>query len=257
MAGTSQHAIEPVTPELLCRIAAAIEHPLLRLYTRLRFQILPLGHFESINRFLPAEGLILDVACGWGLFAMTFAQTHPGARVLGCDLHARRLATGRRLIERMGLRNVELIQADVREWRAPAEFSGACLFFILHHLPREKAVELLIGLTGQLPVGGRLVLEEILTRPRWKAWFCRVMDVIHMGDADVHYWTLAELTAVLEALGYDTEARDITNWTPYPHGLFLAARAREVTPEAARDALCPGGVYRDPSVTGQARARAG
>ncbi|MDJ0867644.1 MAG: class I SAM-dependent methyltransferase [Myxococcota bacterium] len=229
------------------RVIVAIDSPLLRLYTRLRFLILPLRHFERIDRFLPSQGLVLDVACGWGLFVSTFGQTHPGARFVGCDLDEGRLASGRGLIGRLGLPNVTLESADLADWEPPEPPSAAYLFFILHHLPREKAVDLLLAIGRHLPVGGRVVVKEILTAPRWKALFTYLMDVVHAGDTEVLYWSLDELRTVLEVLGYEVDASDITNWTPYPQGLFLAIKRREVDPDRVRDLLCPAGRYAAPA----------
>ena len=232
------------TDAALRRLLGAIDHPLLRLYSRLRYYILPREEIEAIDRFLPERGVILDLACGFGLFVNAFAQTHPDCTLIGCDLDRRRLATGRRLAQRLGLTNVRFLAADLEHYDPPKDFQGVCLLFILHHMPRETALELLLRLIRALPLDGRLAIEEILTHPWHKALYCRVMDRLHAGPGFVRYWSLKELTGVLEALGCEVEARDVRTWTPYPQGVCLARKVRRLDEAAFRQRFLPQGRYR-------------
>src|SRR5262245_20925065 len=55
--------------ELVRRIAATYGG-LVRLYSLIRFRIIPLRFLEEMIQHLPTSGTILDLGCGFGLFSL-------------------------------------------------------------------------------------------------------------------------------------------------------------------------------------------
>ncbi len=103
-ARASRHPIE--APEVygrgaITRIVNALP-PVERAYSRVRFSILRSKLLSVMDLLLTDEGRILDVGCGFGLFAAYFGQTHPRRRIVGVDPSVRRiaLATRRRPVAR-------------------------------------------------------------------------------------------------------------------------------------------------------------
>jgi predicted RNA methylase len=47
---------------------------IIRLYCFVRFKIIHLRFLEEIEQYLPNEGDILDLGCGFGLFALYIAS---------------------------------------------------------------------------------------------------------------------------------------------------------------------------------------
>jgi SAM-dependent methyltransferase len=70
------------------KIARALP-PLERVYANIRFSILRPKLLSVMDLLLPDEGRILDIGCGFGLFAAYFGQTQPGRRIVGVDPNAR------------------------------------------------------------------------------------------------------------------------------------------------------------------------
>src|SRR5437016_2449039 len=68
-----------------------------RNYARVRFSILRPKLLSVMDLLLPERGRILDVGCGFGLFAGYFGQTHPERRIVGVDPDARRIKLARRV----------------------------------------------------------------------------------------------------------------------------------------------------------------
>lgn len=65
---------------------------------------------------------VLDIATGTGLVAIEAAQRVGNeGRVIGVDLSAGMLAQARRKITALGLKNIEMIQADAEVWRGEEE----------------------------------------------------------------------------------------------------------------------------------------
>src|ERR1700753_3875357 len=77
--------------EAIRRIARSLP-PLERAYANVRFSILRPKLLSVMDLLLPDEGRILDIGCGFGLFAAYFGQTQPARRITGVDPDARRIA---------------------------------------------------------------------------------------------------------------------------------------------------------------------
>ena len=63
------------------RIVAAYDDPIVRIYCTIRFMILRLRFLDEIGQYLPPSGQVLDVGCGFGLFALHFAMQNPALRI--------------------------------------------------------------------------------------------------------------------------------------------------------------------------------
>src|SRR5262249_14498577 len=66
-----------------------------RSYAFVRFSILRPKLLSVMDLLLPEQGTILDVGCGFGLFAAYFGQTHPRRSIVGVDPNQRRVDLAR------------------------------------------------------------------------------------------------------------------------------------------------------------------
>src|SRR5258708_33198590 len=89
--------------------------PLERAYAHVRFSILRPKLLSVMDLLLTDEGRILDVGCGFGLFAGYFGQTHPRRRIVGVDPDARRIGIARHVAGQLGLRDSAFVVGDVRD----------------------------------------------------------------------------------------------------------------------------------------------
>ena len=76
--------------------------PIEQAYSLVRFSIMRPKLLSVMDLLLTDEGRILDVGCGFGLFAAYFGQTHPGRRIVGVDPNARRIGLARHVAARLG-----------------------------------------------------------------------------------------------------------------------------------------------------------
>ena len=67
----------------LPRIIDAYDSAVIRAYATVRFRILRQRFIEEIGQYLPEDGDVLDIGCGFGLFAFAFAQDRPRLRIRG------------------------------------------------------------------------------------------------------------------------------------------------------------------------------
>jgi 2-polyprenyl-3-methyl-5-hydroxy-6-metoxy-1,4-benzoquinol methylase len=206
------------------RIVRALP-PVESAYAAIRFTIMRSKLLSVMDLLLPAEGRILDVGCGFGLFAAYFAQTQPQRRVTGIDTNPRRIETARSVMAKLGRTGHEFIVGDARSVRdlAGAGFDAIYVLDVLHHVPRDDQEALLACLHDLLEPGGVLVLKDITTEPRLGLRFTELLDRVMVGwDEPLAYRHHDEWGQILGRLGMRTRAVRVPDILPYPHVVIAA-----------------------------------
>ena len=203
------------------KIIRAYDDPIVRAYCWARFGILRQRFLDEIGQYLPAEGPVLDIGCGFGLFSLYYAATHPRRFVRGLDVNDRRVALARRAAARLGLDNVAYEESDARDFKGDGEVSAAYMLDIVHHVPPASVPPLLRALRRALPAGGRLLVKDVDTHPAPKRWFTWALDKAMAPTTPVHYWSAERLAAALHTAGFDVHRHLMVDWLPYPHVLYV------------------------------------
>lgn len=218
------HAPEMFGARAMRRIVRALP-PVESAYAMIRFTIMRSKLLSVMDLLLPADGRILDVGCGFGLFAAYFAQTQPERRITGVDTDARRIETAREVMAKLGYAGHEFIASDARAVRdlGSARFSGIYVLDVMHHVPREDQEPLLLALYDLLEPGGVLVLKDITTEPRLGLKFTELLDRVMVGwDEPLAYRHHDEWGQTLARLGMRTRAVRVPDILPYPHVVIAA-----------------------------------
>ena len=187
--------------DIIRRIIAAYDDPVVRAYCWVRFWILRQRFLDEIGQYLPESGPVLDIGCGFGLFSLYYAATGPGRFIRGVDVNARRIALARRAAVRLGIDNVAV-----------------------HHIPPDTVPPLLGRLHGCLPPGGVLLVKDVDTRPAPKRWFTWALDKLMAPRTPVRYWSAEEVGSALRAVGFETRRHAMLDFLPYPHVLYIATK---------------------------------
>lgn len=113
------------------------------------------GHMNAVARMFgvpapPVENCrVLEIGGGDGVHLVSCAVTMPDATFVGIDLSTAATARGNNLIERLGLRNVQLIVADILTWEPPAEpFDYVLVHGVYSWIP-EPVRDALMALVGR------------------------------------------------------------------------------------------------------------
>jgi len=203
------------------RIIHAYDDPLVRAYCWGRFGILRQRFLDEIGQYLPDEGVVLDIGCGFGLFSLYYAATGPRRIVRGLDLSGRRVDLARRAAARLGLGNVTYETGDARDFKGDAEVGAAYMLDIVHHVPPASVPPLFRALRRSLPPGGRLLVKDVDDHPAHKRWFTWVLDKAMAPTTPVHYWSSEALARTLGEAGFDVHRHLMVDWLPYPHVLHV------------------------------------
>jgi SAM-dependent methyltransferase len=208
----------------MARIIFALP-PIERAYSLVRFAILRPMLLSVMDLRLPAEGRILDVGCGFGLFAAYFGQTHPGRRIVGIDPNARRIGIARHVARQLGLRDHRFTVGDVRTAPLEGPFDAAYILDVMHHLPRADQRSVLERLRDVLSQGGTLVVKDITTESRFGRAFTEVLDRLMVGcNEPLAYRHHREWAELLTELGFRVRVLRVPDVLPYPHIVIAATK---------------------------------
>ena len=206
------------------KIARALP-PVERVYSAIRFSILRPKLLSVMDLLLPDEGRILDVGCGFGLFAAYFGQTHPRHQIVGIDPNTRRIATAERVARAVGLKEHRFIAGDVRDANLQGPFDAVYMLDVMHHIPAEAQRGVLERLHDMLVPGGVLLMKDITTEPHYQLLFTEVLDRVMVGwNEPLRYRHHREWGEMLASLGFDVRMVRVPDILPYPHVVIAATK---------------------------------
>jgi SAM-dependent methyltransferase len=211
--------------ETVREIIRAYDDPIVRAYCTVRFAILRQRFLFEIDQYLPPSGDVLDVGCGFGLFALYFARRRQQIRIRGLDLSARRIQLATRAAEKLGLSNVQfgLGNATALDFKTP--ISAAYMLDLVHHIPPESVAPLVNTIATNLAPAGRLLVKDIDPTYVLKRRFTWVLDKVMDFKTPVHYWPPAALQQLLESSGFEVHRHQMIDYLPYPHILYVARKS--------------------------------
>jgi SAM-dependent methyltransferase len=207
------------------RIVRALP-PFERVYSRIRFSILRPKLLSVMDLLLPDAGRILDVGCGFGLFAAYFGQTHPRREIVGIDPNARRIALAERVARSLDLARHMFIAGDVRDAPLEGPFDAVYVLDVMHHIPADAQRKVLERLHDLLVPGGVLVMKDITTEPHHQLVFTELLDRVMVGWNEPlayrHHRAWGEL---LTDIGFRVRIVRVPDILPYPHVVISAHKA--------------------------------
>ncbi len=210
--------------EAVANIARAL--PLVeRAYANIRFSILRPKLLSVMDLLLTDEGRILDVGCGFGLFAAYFGQTHPRRSILGVDPNGKRIKMAEKVASTLGLKNHKFLAGDVRDVSVEGPFDAAYVLDVMHHIPEKDQIPVLERLRDLLKPGGMLIIKDITTEPKFGLKFTEVLDRLMVGfDEELTYRHHREWGRMLSSLGFKVRIVRVPDVLPYPHVVITATK---------------------------------
>jgi len=216
----------------IAAIVASYEDTIIRLYSMIRFSILRQPFLEEIGQYLPKQGRVLDLGCGFGLFSLYFAMQEPARQMTGVELNPRRVDCARGSARRLGLTNARYEVNDVLDWKGTGSFDAIYLLDLIHHLPRGEVKPFLAKVRALLRPGGTLIVKDVADRPVFKRWFTLWLDRLMVGLSEpIHYWPPRELSELLCEMGFDVKRHAMKDFLPYPHVLYVCTLRDEEAAE--------------------------
>lgn len=222
--GTGPSRDAPSGAELIARTIASFDDPLVRAYCVARFRIIHQRFLDELLQFLPKEGTVLELGCGFGLFGLYFAQYHPGLTLHGLDLNRQRIEMAQRAAVALNVSNVTFYPGDATTLQLTETYDAIYMLDIMHHIPPDQMPRLLEQLQARLRPGGVLLIKDVDTFPRRKRYFTWLLDVLMTRGELPHYWPSHQMIALLRAAGFQVFSHDMVDILPYPHRLYFCLK---------------------------------
>jgi 2-polyprenyl-3-methyl-5-hydroxy-6-metoxy-1,4-benzoquinol methylase len=196
-----------------------------RAYANVRFSILRPKLLSVMDLLLTDEGRILDVGCGFGLFAAYFGQTHPRRRIVGVDPDARRIKLAQKVAGSLGLTRHSFHVGDVRDAKLEGPFDAAYVLDVMHHIPAGDQLAVLTRLRDLLVPGGTLIIKDITTEPRFQLLFTELLDRAMVGwNEPLAYRHHRAWGEMLASIGFKVRIVRVPDVLPYPHVVITATK---------------------------------
>ena len=183
-------------------------------FLRVRWWI---ADFEGVAKYVPESGTIVDLGCGYGIFANYIAAASPDRNVIGIELSGRKLKYADK-----GLPNARFINDDITRVADLPPCDCILLLDVLHHLNSfEEQESLLRYCKGLLRPNGMILIKDIDKKPLHKFLFTRMVDNLLYPTCSYYYREENDFKALLGRLGFDVEFHAIAG-TPYSNAAYLA-----------------------------------
>lgn len=211
--------------ELMRRIIAAYDSPIVRGYSQVRFTIININILHILSLCLRGKRRVLDIGCGFGLFGCYFSAVYPDISYHGYDLNPARIDMARLAAQRLGLTNTSFTLGDARTLPLAHEFDAIITLDLFHHIDDAAKLRLLEQCAAHLSPGGRLIIKDVTRHPLHKLAFTWALDVLMTRSNDMWYWSEAMFHETLQRFFVRTDTFPISDWLPYPHIVYLAEKA--------------------------------
>jgi len=114
---------------------------------------------------------VLDLACGTGILTLAIARRYPNCQVVGVELRDEYLEFACKKVQKLGIRNVELVLSRAEDYRSSEPFDCVCSSY----LAKYADLQCLTRNTKDMLVEGGLLLMHDFTYPpkAYLAWIWR------------------------------------------------------------------------------------
>ena len=144
--------------ELRTKIVASMQsgQTVSRLLKSLRMQLLKP---EQICKFLPDQGVVYDLGCGFGLCSVA-AAFNPRVHVIGYDIDAERIRENQRMFR--DWENLEFQVGNLLAFNPAKEAHAIMIVDSLHYFPYEQQVQIVNSVWRKISPGGRLIVRDVV-----------------------------------------------------------------------------------------------
>jgi len=184
--------------------------------------------FTPLMKRFPVTGTLLDVGCGHGLLIQLLAwdPSHRQLKLHGIDHDAVKIATARRTVsEGVGF------STDDLSLFPESAFDAVSIVDVLYTVRQSAWSEILQGCARVLKPGGRLIVKEVVDRPRWKYWVIMAQEALSVrvfgitkGDRP-HFESAASYREAIAAAGFElVEEKPLRSISWISHYLFVGLK---------------------------------
>lgn len=202
-------------------VADQYDSPIIRCYARIRFIIININLLEMIVNYIPRNGKLVTLGCGFGLFECAIALLNPALEIFGYDLSEERIKQAKKVSEKLNLRNVNFFCRDVTGGDIWQNCNCILILDLLHHIPFPDQEKVLKRCNEMLSQDGVMIVKDIHRRNKVKLYFTWLLDILMTKNEPVYYFDQQLMRSRMQSMHLHTIEMPINDWLPYPHILYL------------------------------------
>jgi 2-polyprenyl-3-methyl-5-hydroxy-6-metoxy-1,4-benzoquinol methylase len=192
-----------------------------RLLQGLRPYICP---FDELIRLVPANSRVLDVGCGAGLFLLLLSKFGRLARGEAFDVSPGAIFAAQTATASAGLEiSPRFYVRSIEEGIPSGDWTLITVVDVLHHVPAKQHQDFLLQVAAALPPGSRLLIKDMVRRPRWRAAANQLHDLV-MARQWVHHTEPSAVEGCLSTAGLVCIHRSSANMFWYGHWTLMMER---------------------------------
>lgn len=130
--------------------------PVLEWYARIKVRLE--NYYAPIEQFVPKQGAILNLGCGYGFLDYMLQFTSKERSIIGVDYDAEKIAIAQHGYTRE--ERLQFVQGDISEFEFNQRYDAILLMDVLHYLSKDKQQALLIRCAQSLHEQGVLIVRD-------------------------------------------------------------------------------------------------
>lgn len=197
---------------------------------------------DKILEFIPKNGKLLDLGCGFGVFPKTISQARPELEIIGIDPSEKRIGIAKKSINNPKIKFKKAVINDLDE----NDFNCIILIDVIYLLAQQELKDLLDSCFNKLIPRGVLIIKTMDERRRIRYAMTRASTtlsslvysflikfspdntanrILGIRRNKPNYLSCEELTNLLEKTGFSVETYDAPMmFIPYPHIIYVAKK---------------------------------
>ena len=187
-----------------------------------------LSDFAFIDRYVPRHGFIVELGCGYGLFANLLAEASANRRILGIDIDDRKIEVARATIQ--GRESVRFEIGDIVH-EAPPKCDAVAIIDVLYLLAPSDQEAVLRKAAEALAENAPLVVKAQERAPSFRYALTYAQELVTTalgltrgGARRFHFLARDEAVAMFERAGFLVDVIEMPG-RPYTDIVYLARKA--------------------------------
>lgn len=209
-----QETVDYFRPRLLRNYV--FKGPVLEWYCKIKVRLE--GNYKLFESYLPKQGKITDVGCGYGFLPLMLSFMSQKREVLGVDYDEEKIDIAQNCISKTD--KVNFVCADVTQYQY--DFADAFIISdVLHYLSEEQQVDLILACANKLNKGGVMIIRDADADKKQRHMGTRYTEFVSTNvgfnktkEGGLHFTSASLIRKTLESLPFlEFEILDNTKLT--------------------------------------------
>lgn len=200
----------------------------MKIIARMVFCVKPI--ITLLEKYLPKDGLILDLGCGYGIISHLLAKDYPERNVVGVDISSHRIQVAKD--SNIHKSNLRFYRENVINYHISL-CDAIIIIDILCMLPHHEQENLIKRCYENLKDDGILIIKDNYKSNSWRYFYTYFEEKLKTklglyGRENkvntLNYWRIDDFLNLLRNTGFEAEAIILRSFLPYPGVFYVCSK---------------------------------